>query len=318
MSELSALRQVLALAETGNYRRAAAVLGISHSALSQTIARLEERYGVPLFIREGRRTVPTAFGRRLVDGAVGAVAEMDKVARDISSMRSFEAGRIVLGADPNISESVLGPVLAEMVRSYPKLQFRLRASDWRTMERGLRSGAIDLFLGLPPERIPPGIEALDLPLPPPTVACRAGHPLASEKTLSALQIFDYPVVGGDVPDWFLVRIRKAFPEDFGSIEDLRRIFLVTQDLGLQRLLLRTTDAVGLIPRVLVRRAIDRGEIVELAIDRSLVGETVPCIIARDERRPMAPAALRLREMLQELVASAFSASVPFPSTKGNA
>ena len=61
---LSALRAFAALAETGSFTRAGAALNVSHAAVSQQVRALEERLGVPLLPRDGRRgaLTPRASG----------------------------------------------------------------------------------------------------------------------------------------------------------------------------------------------------------------------------------------------------------------
>ena len=89
MDTLPHLRQLVALADAGNFRKAGNKLGISHSAVSQTIKRLEESYGVALFDRIKGKTVPTAFGERLVLSARAAVNEMDAAHRDLKLDRPY-------------------------------------------------------------------------------------------------------------------------------------------------------------------------------------------------------------------------------------
>ena len=56
MASESQLRHIVTLTDLASYRQAAELLGVTHSALSQTVSRLEARYGVKLFERVGRRT----------------------------------------------------------------------------------------------------------------------------------------------------------------------------------------------------------------------------------------------------------------------
>ena len=61
MDSLGQLRQLIALAETGNFRKAGLRLGISHSAVSQTIKRLEAEYGTELFDRTELFPIASSF-----------------------------------------------------------------------------------------------------------------------------------------------------------------------------------------------------------------------------------------------------------------
>ena len=130
MDSLGHLRQLVALAETGNFRKAGQRLGISHSAVSQTIKRIEAEYGAELFDRmrfDGARneTVPTALGERMVAAARIAISEMEAAARDVQMMRDLEAGQLVIGADPTVSESLLAPAMARLLNSHPNWRFKI-------------------------------------------------------------------------------------------------------------------------------------------------------------------------------------------------
>lgn len=78
MPSLGALRVVDAACRHGNYRAAGRELNISHSAISQQIARLEQQLGLTLFIRDGATMRPTAAGEELADGYRRALRTLDR------------------------------------------------------------------------------------------------------------------------------------------------------------------------------------------------------------------------------------------------
>ena len=61
MENIAHFKQLIALADTSNYRKAGESLGISHSAISQTISKLETSYGVDLFYRRRNETVRRTY-----------------------------------------------------------------------------------------------------------------------------------------------------------------------------------------------------------------------------------------------------------------
>lgn len=304
--DLRSLRQLVALAEAGNYRRAAEQLGITHSALSQAIGKLEAEYGVDLFVRSRRETVPTAFGHRLVEAAAMALGEVEEAERDIDLMRNLEAGRLVIGADPNVSEALLAPALVSLLADYPKLRFTVLARNWVTMEDDLRSRRIDLYLGLRPDRRYDGISFSPIELPPPVVACRAGHPLTKIADLDLGAIMRYPVLGGDAPAWFLLTLQEAYPDVFPDFESLRSVFLISHDLGLLRAVLIRSDAVALVPLALVARPLRAGKVALLDPPGYPFTGPIPGVIATADARSLPPAAEALRSRIEEMLAAAFA------------
>ena len=107
MDTLHQMRQLIALAETGNYRKAGLRLGVSHAAVSQTIARLEKDYGVSLFEKKGGATVPTIHGQRLVEAAGHLLSEAEQVKDEINSMKQLDGQTLIIGADPIVCDSLM-------------------------------------------------------------------------------------------------------------------------------------------------------------------------------------------------------------------
>jgi DNA-binding transcriptional LysR family regulator len=115
----------LAVARERSFTRAAAKLGVSPSALSHTIRKLEERLGVRLLTRTSRSVSTTEPGERLLE-RVGP--HFDQVADELAGLtelRDKPAGtlRITTGDQP--AESILLPALAKLLPLYPDLTVEL-------------------------------------------------------------------------------------------------------------------------------------------------------------------------------------------------
>lgn len=302
MDAFAHLRQLVALAETNNFRKAGDSLGISHSAVSQTIKRLEDTYGVALFDRIKGKTVPTAFGERLVLSARAAINEMDAAGRDLKLMENFAGGRLVIGADPSVSESLLSIPMIKMMNRYPELQFTVRHCSRARFERRLSQHEIDLYFGLQPDREADDLHYRKLTLQPPGLFCRNGHDLLSKGPLSIADLRDNTVIGGDVPDWFLARILDSFPAEFDDLRDLRATFLTSQDFGLLRQLLLQTNAVAVLPEFVVRHELEAGLIRPVAIERwPFASGTISGVAAWLRERPLPPSALRLLTEVEQML-----------------
>ncbi|MES2494302.1 MAG: LysR family transcriptional regulator [Pseudomonadota bacterium] len=115
----------LAVARERSFTRAAAKLGVSPSALSHTIRKLEERLGVRLLTRTSRSVSTTEPGERVLE-RVGP--HFDQVANELdglTELRDKPAGtlRITTGDQP--AESILLPALAKLLPLYPDLSVEL-------------------------------------------------------------------------------------------------------------------------------------------------------------------------------------------------
>src|SRR5665213_2936159 len=95
--DLEQLRQFQAVARLNHMGRAAEELDVSQPALSQTIKRLEERYGVSLFDRVGRTVQLNGTGRVLLAHVDRALAELDDGAKAMHDLSARGQQSIALG-----------------------------------------------------------------------------------------------------------------------------------------------------------------------------------------------------------------------------
>src|SRR3954453_23365795 len=116
---LADLGAFIAVARERSFTRAAAQLGVSPSALSQTMRALEERLGVRLLTRTTRSVAPTEAGEKLVATIGPHLAEIEAGLADLSQLRDKPAGTIRLTAVDHAAETVLWPSLARFLAEYP-------------------------------------------------------------------------------------------------------------------------------------------------------------------------------------------------------
>jgi DNA-binding transcriptional LysR family regulator len=115
----------LAVAREESFTRAAAQLGISQSALSQTVRGLETRLGVRLLTRTTRRVSPTEAGERLLRTVGPRFEEVDAELAAVTELREKPAGTIRLTATENAAASVLWPVIEKLLPLYPDIKVEI-------------------------------------------------------------------------------------------------------------------------------------------------------------------------------------------------
>ena len=118
----SDLLAFLAVARERSFTRAAAKLGVSQSALSQTVRGLEERLGVRLLSRTTRSVAPTQAGERLLHSFGPKFEEMDAELSALSELREKPAGTIRITATEHAAEAILMPALAKILPKYPDIK----------------------------------------------------------------------------------------------------------------------------------------------------------------------------------------------------
>jgi DNA-binding transcriptional LysR family regulator len=112
----------LAVARERSFTRAAAKLGLSQSALSQTVRALEERLGVRLLSRTTRNVAPTQAGERLLKTIAPKFDEMDAALAALGELREKPAGTIRITSTEYAAEAVLMPALAKLLPDHPDIK----------------------------------------------------------------------------------------------------------------------------------------------------------------------------------------------------
>ncbi len=123
--DLNDLRAFLAVARERSFTRAAARIGVSQSAMSQTLRGLEAELGVRLLTRTTRSVAPTEAGERLLRFAGPRLQEIDEEVAAIGGLRERPAGTIRITAHDHAVKSVLWPVLARLLPDYPDIKVEL-------------------------------------------------------------------------------------------------------------------------------------------------------------------------------------------------
>ena len=122
---LNDLTAFVAVAQEQSFTRAATKLGVSQSALSQTVRNLEARLGVRLLNRTTRRVAPTGAGERLLQTVAPRFEEINAELAALSELREKPAGTVRITATENAAETVLWPVLERLLPDYPDIKVEI-------------------------------------------------------------------------------------------------------------------------------------------------------------------------------------------------
>lgn len=113
------------VAKEGSFTKAAVKLGVSQSALSQTVRGLEERLGLRLLTRTTRSVSPTEAGERLLRTAGPRFEEIQTELSALSEMRDKPAGTIRITAGEHAAISVLAPALDKFLPANPDVNVEI-------------------------------------------------------------------------------------------------------------------------------------------------------------------------------------------------
>ena len=113
------------VAKARSFTKAAARIGVSQSALSQTIRNLEARLGLRLLTRSTRSVAPTEAGERLLQTLASRLDEIESALVSLSELREKPAGTIRITAGEHAAVSVLQPALRKILPRYPEIRIEI-------------------------------------------------------------------------------------------------------------------------------------------------------------------------------------------------
>ncbi|MGH2866067.1 MAG: LysR family transcriptional regulator [Solirubrobacteraceae bacterium] len=142
--DLRQLRYLVALAEEGNFTRAAASLHIAQPAMSQQIRRLEGELGLAVVERTTRRVKLTDAGELLVVRARRILVELEAAETELQAVRGVHAGHVTIGAMHTMGPVDLSLALALFRERHPDVEFTVREQSSEEMAEMLRDDELDL------------------------------------------------------------------------------------------------------------------------------------------------------------------------------
>jgi LysR family hydrogen peroxide-inducible transcriptional activator len=143
--EMHQLRYFVAVAQTGNFSRAAERCHVSQPSLSQQIQKLERNLKQRLFDRLGRRVVLTGAGRLLLDRATSILAAVEDAERQLrDGANDREGGRLSIGAIPTIAPYLLPWALEKLLRDHPRVELNVHEDVTQQVLASILAGELDL------------------------------------------------------------------------------------------------------------------------------------------------------------------------------
>lgn len=128
-SDLSDLNVFMMIARNRSFRRSAAELGLTTSALSHTMKGLEARLGVRLLNRTSRSVVPTAAGAALFEQLDPSFRKIGDALDGLNRFRESPAGRVRLSVPCDAARLLIDPVLPRLLMDFPDLEIGIDVSD---------------------------------------------------------------------------------------------------------------------------------------------------------------------------------------------
>lgn len=148
-AQLGGLRTLALAVEHGSLTAAASRLGLTPSAVSKQLSRLEDALGARLLERTTRRLRPTAAGRELAERARPLLESLDEAAGAIRDRQDEVAGRVRISATRGFGRVCLMPIVARLATEHPRLELDVVLSANRLdfvddeIDLAIREGTLD-------------------------------------------------------------------------------------------------------------------------------------------------------------------------------
>jgi LysR family hydrogen peroxide-inducible transcriptional activator len=179
MTTLRQMRFLVALADTGNFSRAAELCHVTQSTLSTGLKEMEARLGVQVAERSTHSVLMTPVGLDLAERARDILARVGDFEARAKSEAEAGATTLRLGAIPTVGPFLLPHALPMIRARHPGLQVYLREELTEGLVAGLVEGRLDLILIALPHDLPPQIVTYPLFDDGYALATPREHPLAN-------------------------------------------------------------------------------------------------------------------------------------------
>jgi DNA-binding transcriptional LysR family regulator len=200
---------VIGVARHRGFAQAAAALGMSPSAVSHAVRRVEDRLGEPLFARTTRSVSLTEAGTRFLASVEPALADIDKAAEGLAADRGEVTGLLRINTVRVGLDMALTPILAKLAWQHPRLTVEVYSDDAlvdivaRGFDAGIRLGEmvqqdmVAMRLTRPFKTIlVASPEYLDAKAVPKTIGDLSSHNCIGIRFMGSGRIFDWELTDG--------------------------------------------------------------------------------------------------------------------------
>lgn len=207
--QLTQLRNLLAVVDSGSIRGAARSLKVSQPALTRSLRQLETELRVKLLERTARGVAPTPAGRAFIARSRAVYNELGRAQEELAQLAGEQEGSVAFGIGPQPAIHIVPPALAQFRRAHVNVEIRMAEGPSHVLLPRLRDGSLDFAIGVRPKgRLEPGISASPLFTNQILIGARKGHPLRGARSLRELLDANWVIytpagwAGAVIPDLF--------------------------------------------------------------------------------------------------------------------
>lgn len=282
IDNLSALRAYVAVIEAGSFSEAGYRLNVMPSTISKHVSLLEEKFQGQLIIRSTKSLSVTELGHRFYERCLAILGEVEETEADLLAYQMEPQGKLRITAGPSLAETFFPSILPEFLARYPKINLELRVSPEvldmieNSIDVGIRISS-HLDPGLIAVKLAPNLRTI---CAAPAYLEKHGAPqqpadLAKHNCLLTSEAMSYA-------KWPLAATNG------GGVDEVVQVSgnLIVNHGALYRSAVIDGMGVGYLSRYLVRKEIDRGELVELFPDRRVANSNIYIVYPQRRNLPL--------------------------------
>ena len=144
--DLHYLEYVIEIAKCQSISRAAEVLCITQSTLSQNLSKLESEIGVKLFDRQRNGMVLTPAGTMYVEASKKMLQEKQELYNQIADISKGQTGTFSVGVTPHWGSMVIAEIIGKFKAAYPGVTVKIKEDTAEPLMRSLQDGSIDMAI----------------------------------------------------------------------------------------------------------------------------------------------------------------------------
>lgn len=298
--KLDDLQALVSAADFQSFGLAAEDLGISQSALSRRISKLEESLGAQLFDRTTRRVTISKVGKEFLPEARRIIENFEVSISNIRNHIQMRTGEVVIAANNSIAENLLPDILHQFKTENPNISITVReSSSYEAVERVLRN---EVELGI--SQFGDGHTELEFEAIIEdrfVVICSSDHPLADREELRWGDLKGQNYIHTRSTSGMYRQMEKTLGDKFAFLQgDIK----VSQYRSLPGLILRNLG-ITVVPITLVPKEYRSMGIVHIPVRDPVVTRSIGIVTPR--YRSLSPAAEALRKAARTVLTAKFPA-----------
>ncbi len=294
--KLRHLQIALALRDAPTAKEVARRANVSESAVSKTLAELEEQLGFRLFERAGNGRRPTAMGAQVLPVMEALVSRARSMAEIIAEVRSGSQGGLRVGVATDMGKLILAPLIHAFNQAQPGIALNVQTGGFQAMADLLREDGLDALVCYDDSKlVSPELGRLRLAPPQPLVVVANARlsPLASRTAVTLRDLHGQPWCRPRPGTMMHARLSELF---LRADLDLPPRGIEASDLLLTDEFVRATDYLVMLPVAAARRLADAGDAAILPIDLDL--HNPPTLVAWERAREWQPSLARFLDFCQ--------------------